>query len=343
MIDKDLILKEFPEARESDSSGHLEYYVHCRRAHKKGGIYKMSINSETGVYYCHDCGATGNVENDYLDVTSQFQSFAIARDDVAHAKRERRNLKEWQDGIPTPGDLMKLSDLDDEHPAIIYMMKKRDINKDMMASHGLMYCSSGQFKFSGGLGTTSGRIIFPIYMSGVLIGWQARQVETTTPKGRRAVWHGEKEGWIYPIKSEDGFSWSDNAVPKYYTCPGMKRYAALFGFDKALAQGKDFVVVVEGPIDCIKVGQKCVATLGSKITNQQIRLIRSNWNQIVWILDQDIDVESKWFKGVEADMSNEAGNNLYHMKMKTAKDPGELSKEEIWKEIHEVYTEDPNT
>ena len=59
----------------------------------------------------------------------------------------------------------------------------------------------------------------------------------------------------------------------------------------------------------------------------------------MWILDQDIDTESKWFKGVEADMSNETGDNLWWMKMKTVKDPGELSKPDIWKEIHEIYKE----
>ena len=333
MIDKDLILKEFPEARESDSSGHLEYYVHCRKAHKKGGLYKMSINSETGVYYCHDCGATGNVENDYLDITNQFLSYAIERDDVAHKKRERKDLKDWDNGIPTPGTLIKMFDLDDEHPAIVYLAK-RGITKDVMATYGLLYCEAGQFRFSGGLGTTSGRIVFPVYMSGVLTGWQARVVETTTPKGRRAVWHGEKEGWIYPIKNDDE-SWSDCAVPKYYTCPGMKRYSALFGFDRAISQGRDLVVVVEGPIDCLKVGQKAICTFGSKITNQQIRIIKSNWDKhIVWILDQDIDTDSKWFKGVEAEMS-EGVESLYWMKLKTAKDPGDLTQDEIWKEIND--------
>jgi hypothetical protein len=136
---------------------------------------------------------------------------------------------------------------------------------------------------------------------------------------------------MYPTKLEDG-SWSDRAVPKYYTCPGMKRFAALFGFDIAMEKSKDStVVVVEGPVDCLKVGGSGVATLGSKITNQQIRIITANWSEIIWILDQDIDTDSKWFDGVSIELSR--ANTLHYLKMQTAKDPGELSTEQIWEEI----------
>jgi len=227
--------------------------------------------------------------------------------------------------------LIKITDLNEDHPAAVYI-KNRGISNELADIYGLMYCDVGQYKFSGGLGTTSGRVIFPVYMGGKLRGWQARVVDTTTVRGRRAVWHGEKQGWIYPIKNEDE-SWSDYGVPKYYTCPGMKRYEALFGFDRAVLHGQDTVVVVEGPVDCLKVGQKCVSTLGSKITNQQIRFIVEHWDNIIWILDRDIDTESKWFKGVEAELSKDS-KSLCWFKMDTAKDPGEMSSEDIWKEIN---------
>jgi hypothetical protein len=330
MINREQILQEFPEARESDSSGHLEYYVHCRKPHKKGGLYKMSINSETGVYYCHDCGATGNIQNDYLDITSHFLSLSTKREQPSIAPPPRRKMKQWKDDIPTPGEMVGIEELDKEHPALIYMAK-RGVTQEELQANGVMYCLSGQFRFSNGLGTTSGRIIFPVFMNSILVGWQARLIDAFTPKGRKGVWHGENHGWTYPSKTEDG-SWSDFAVPKYYTCPGMKRHSSIYGFDKAIAEGRDLVVVTEGPVDCIKVGKKSVCTFGSKITNQQSRILRSNWDTIVWILDEDIDTESNWFNGLSSDLST--GATLHWMKMTGAKDPGDCTTEEIWSQIH---------
>jgi len=330
MITAEQILAEFPEARESESDGHIEYYVHCRRSHRKGGIYKMSINGDTGLYYCHDCGASGSVLNDYLDIANQFLPSSIEREAVVQKKKKKEYI-EWKDGIPSPGDMMEMSSLDDDHPAIVYV-KKRGMTVDIISRYGITYCRKGQYKFSNGGGTTSGRIVFPVYMLGKLVGWQARIIDTFTPRGRRAVWQGEDIGWIYPIKQEDG-TWSDFIVPKYFTCPGMKRGASIFGFDLALAQGKDLVVITEGPVDCLKVGQKSISTFGSKLTNQQIRIIKSNWDSIIWLLDKDIDTESTWFHRVLSDLST--GSSVNWLKLSSCLDPGESNQQEIWKEIHQ--------
>jgi DNA primase len=299
MISLEQIQKYFPEARNSNSSGHDEFYVHCRREHKKGGVYKMSINAESGVYYCHDCGATGNVINDYIDGMSAFDMYSVNREDQSNKHVQKRRFDQfWEKEVPLPGDLRSCESLDEDHPVKIYL-KRRNINNKEMEKFELMYCSSGLIKFCNGIGTTAGRIIFPIRMGGELVGWQARVVDGSTKSGRRAVWHGESKGWFYPVKSDDGTTWSDHGVPKYYTCPGMPRSKALFNFDNALRQGKDMVVVTEGPIDCMKVGDKSVCTFGSKISDQQIRIIKANWESIIWLLDADIDTESKWFEATK--------------------------------------------
>jgi hypothetical protein len=333
MLDIDELIKEFPEARISGNSDHLEYYVNCRKPHKKGGIYKMSVNAETGVYYCHDCKAAGNIYTDYLDVTNQFARYRVERMDTRDIVQEarRKNLKIWENEIPTPGDIVNISSLSDDHPAIEYL-RKRGIEKDDAEDMKLSYCIKGQFRFCGGLGTTSGRIIFPIYMSGDLHGWQARVIDGSTPKGRRCVWKGEQHGWTFPTKGSDG-NWSDFGVPKYYTCPGMKRSSALFNFDQAVQEGKDLVVVTEGPIDCLKVGKRGVATFGSKITNQQIRILKSNWDLVIWILDRDIDTDSTWFNSIAEELAD--GTDLVYFKLDGGSDPGEMKQSQIWKEIYQ--------
>ena len=330
MITFEQVQEEFPEARLSNSSGHDEYYVHCRNFHKKGGIYKMSINAETGVYYCHDCGATGNAIFEFFDDTAAFHKKQIIREDrKADKVRVKIRAPEWEDGTPSPGELVPVESLEEDHPASVYL-RKRGIDKITAKMFDLQYCVSGHFHFCEKMGTTSGRIIFPIRMGGKLIGWQARQVDASTKSGRRAVWHGEKKEWWYPIK-ESTERWSDHIVPKYYTCPGMPRYKALFNFDNAIDSGRDTVVITEGPIDAIKVGQKGVATLGSKISVQQQRIIKANWNQIIWILDQDIDTDSEWF--IKTLERFEDGNNVTYMKLQQSSDPGSCTQQEIWKEI----------
>jgi DNA primase len=325
------LLQEFPEAKVVETSDHTEYYVHCRRHHKKGGKYKMSINAETGVYYCHDCKATGNVISEFLDVTNQFAIYRVDRSDQERIQIEKKeyNKKEWKDGIPSPGDLMDLSDLSSDHPAIRYLTERK-VDQELANKFGVCYCRAGQYKFFNGAGTTSGRLIFPIYMRNTLEGWQARIIETKTKRGRRATWKGEDCGWTYPILGSDG-NWSDVGVPKYYTCPGMKRNKALFNFDKAISEGRDFVVVVEGPIDAIKVKDHCVATLGSQITQQQIRILKSNWNKIILILDNDVDTESKNFQKIIAELSD--GVDFSYFKLEGGLDPGGMETKEIWEEI----------
>jgi hypothetical protein len=330
MLTLDQVRDVFPEAKISDSGGHEEFYVHCRKPHKKGGIYKMSINAESGAYYCHDCGAAGNASKEFFDELSNFLPYSIHREEGPRSvPKRKRAVPVWENEVPLPGDLIEIKSLHEEHPARLYL-EKRNITEEDVEKFGLLYCISGHYTFCGGLGTTSGRIIFPVRMSGNLIGWQARVIEKTLRSGRRAVWRGEKEEWFHPVKNKTD-SWSDYMVPKYYTCPGMPRYKALFNFDNAIKSGRDLVVVCEGPIDSIKIGVKSIATLGSKISNQQVRIIKANWDRVVWILDKDIDTESRWFESMVDAFQD--GNKLSYLKLKNFSDPGEATQKEIWKEI----------
>lgn len=337
MISIEEIRSEFPEAREAYGGDHVEYYVHCRKPHKKGGKFKMSINAETGVYYCHDCGASGNALDEYL-----LTGFGLSinnkihrpDDDTDHHEYDpHRGKEKWADEILSPGTLLDVSNIDEGHPAKVYLAG-RGISEEDVARYGIKYCASGQFSFCR-TGTTSGRIIFPVWMSGKLISWQARCIDTYTKKGNRMVWRGEGLGWMKVGRTESG-AWDDVAVPKYYTCPGSNRSKALLGFDVAVACNSDYVVMVEGPVDCIRVGGPCVATLGFKITNQQMRIIKSRWSKVCWILDGDMDTESDWFVGAVSYMSQDC--SLSWCKMPGRKDAGEATDEEIERTIKQLLS-----
>lgn len=330
----------FPEVRTSTASGHLEYIVHCPKFHRKGGKYKLSINADSGAFICHDCGYTGSAFVDFFDLGAQFfRGFKINRSDTTQNTYTSRlpfirHRKEWKDGIPSPGILKKISSLDLDHPAVEYL-ELRKISPDQADNFGIKYCRDGYFNFSSKMGTTSGRLIFPVFMSNKLTGWQARQIELNTKKNRY-VWKGDEVGWWDVPKittSTNDIKYQDYEVPKYYTCPGMQRSRCLLNFDSAI-KNKKFVVVVEGPIDCIKVGKNSVATFGKRLTKDQIRILCSNWSHILMLLDGEVDEKEDWFKMLEKSFD---GVYFNYMKLNGFNDPGEASSGEIWKQITKKF------
>lgn len=332
-ISKETILKTFPEAKVSTSSGHVEYVVHCRKYHRKGGRYKLSINAESGVFMCNDCGWKGNALFEFFDEGAQFFSgmkiYRKTEETELTSSIQSYNQVEWSDGVPSPGVLSPMTSLDSAHPAVEYLTH-RGVTKQDCELYDIQYCSKGYYNFCSRLGTTSGRIIFPIYMSNKLVGWQARQVDKNN--GKRLVWKGEESGWWEPkpIKLSNGDkAYIDYEVPKYYTCPGMHRSRSLLNFDYAL-ENTELVVVVEGPIDCVKVGKNSVATFGKKLTKDQIRILKSNWSNVLMILDEEVDTNQQWFKELENSFD---GVYFLWMKLSNYEDPGSATREEIWKQI----------
>ena len=326
----------FPEVRTSTASGHLEFIVHCPKFHRKGGKYKLSINSDTGAFICHDCGYKGNAFVDFFDIGAQFfRGAKIHRTDTTKEGFNQRfsfvgHRKEWKDGVPSPGILKKVSSLELDHPAVEYL-ELRNISTEQADSFGIKYCCDGYFHFSSKMGTTSGRLIFPVIMNNKLTGWQARQIDLNTKKNRY-VWKGDRFGWWEVpqiITTTKDVKYQDYEVPKYYTCPGMQRSRSLLNFDSAI-KNKNFVVVVEGPIDCIKVGNNCVATFGKRLTKDQIRILCSNWSRVLMLLDSEVDEKEDWFKMLEKSFD---GVYFNYMKLKGFNDPGEASRQEIWKQI----------
>jgi len=328
----------FPEAQQTFSRDHTEFTVHCPRFHKKGGRYKMSINADTGAYICHDCGHAGNAYKDFFDEGRQFfigMKVRRPKDSETSCQVYRSNRTIWKDDIPVPGEMVKMSSLEDNHPAVEYLTQ-RGISMEDADRFKLSYCTDGTYRFSDNMGTTSGRIIFPVVMAGTLMGWQARQVEKVNDRGDRMIWKGDAFGWDIMEKiplEGGGFHWSDHHVPKYYTCPGMQRARSLFNFDKAV-KNEGYVVVTEGPIDALKVGCCSVATFGKKLTRDQIRIICTNWTKIIMILDQDVNTQDEWFKRLEDSFK---GVYLLTMKLEGFKDPGEAPRSEIWKQIEAKY------
>jgi len=329
---------KFPEAKESPGRSGLQYNVHCPKPHQKGGTYKMYINAENGAFYCQDCHYTGNVYREFFDpLEDMFPELFIDRPKPTQITQRgstvRRGGLMWTPDICAPGETVKFSNLSDGHVAVEYLRERGFDIEELRAldpTRELFYCIKGQHAFPppSYLGSTTGRIVFPIYMGGHIVGWQARQID-------RVIWedkiNGEKEIWTgfdWKKFNKKAGRWDDAEVPKYYCCPGMRRSSCLYGFD--MARHYKEIAVVEGPLDYFKVGSQCVCTFGKQITPDQIRLLKTYWDTLFILRDPEIDPNEKGFKNVLTDLSL---IKVYHLALSNGKDPGANNRDQIWKEI----------
>lgn len=108
------------------------------------------------------------------------------------------------------------------------------------------------------LGDYAGRIIIPIVLDGVVVSWIARS--------------------IY-----------EKAEPKVLTAPGTSLSGVLFNLDNITPPR---VVLVEGVFDALKLREVAVATLGARLSWEQIRLLkRRGFDTIIIMPDND---ETGW-------------------------------------------------
>lgn len=340
--------RRFPEAKILDGKNGIEYAVNCTKFHRKGGRYKLNINATSGGFYCQDCGFTGNARREWFDdddMADNFEHLRISRDEefatilkvhsTPSGNFARRGEEMWENNMASPGKLVPFASLPGGHPAVEYMA---DRGFDIVELNALPPCMALQYCTNGismARGTTTGRIVFPIYMGGILKGWQARKVERVIPPedgddvDLKEVWGGED--WKTVGRTRAG-KWQDHEIPKYLTCPGMSRADILYGYDQARNErpsDNQLLVVVEGPLDQLKVGYPSVASLGG-LSDHQLRVIVTYWETVVIIRDPDIDPESAKFRQVLARLS---AIKTCHLALPNGKDAGGSTREEIWTEI----------
>lgn len=154
-----------------------------------------------------------------------------------------------------PGECIPIEQLPPDHPAIQYMCGERGYPLELLIYLRCSFCVQAQPRFF----PAQGRIIIPIFMDSILVGWQARFVGDIDFKAR--------------------------SIPKYYTMPGMAKRQILYNFDTA--RNYPFVIVVEGVTDVWATGPWSVALLGKTLSFQQQCRLLLQWQgkPIIVMLD----------------------------------------------------------
>jgi hypothetical protein len=152
-------------------------------------------------------------------------------------------------------------------------------------------------------------LIFPIYQSGVCKCWQARYV---------------------------GEDFKSLGKPKYFWPSGVKKSWLLYNWDAAKLH--QLVVVTEGVLDAIRVGEQGVALFGKSPSLYQEKLLSNNWKNgcLIWMPDEDdpesvqaaIEYTQKWNgKGVF--------KHGAHVVRLPDGDPGDHSRRTLWNLVAE--------
>ena len=134
-----------------------------------------------------------------------------------------------------------------------YLVLKRHFTVEMVQEFRLAY---------GRAGRTKDRIIFPCYMDGTFVFWQAR-----------AIWdppeHLSKDD-VRKWKEETGYIKSINPIVAKED--DVAAHEVLFNYERARVESH--VVICEGPIDAIKVGPHAVALLGKTTGQTKVARLR---------------------------------------------------------------------
>lgn len=326
-----LLRSKFKEVRvaKAGADKHTEYKICCPYCPGRGKSpdksYKLYINGTPGhkrygAYQCWRCGKKGSV--------SDIVKIDLAQVSADAASYEQNYNRMAVDKVVMPygnnGGLINIAALDDEHPAIQYLTRVRARTFDpkyLSTVFNVHYCNIG--RLFANTYDTSNTLIFPITMidgtgAEVIKGWQSRLLydpDSLTETDMGALGYQRKE---------DG---SFEKPPKYFTMPGIKKGSILYNFSQA--RRYKTVVVVEGVFDAFAVGPAAVATFGKGLTETQINLLKTYWDDVVLLLDPgDASRETS-----HAADSLRRDVRVTEVSLKDYKDAGDAPTQDIWDQI----------
>lgn len=276
--------------------------------------HKLSVNTTKGVWQCWHCQETGTL------------SRLLGRQIVVEPSQRKKPVK-TNVGYNSPGVLIPLDELPEEHEAILYVKNRKFNPKLLSETFGISYCSKGN-SYGGGVFNTTGTLIIPIYEAGKLIAWQSRLLYNPD-----SVKPGEESayGWVFDTECQ-----KYKTPPKYFTSPGYKKGEHLFNYDNASKFG--FVVVTEGAFDAMRVGKCAIATFGKGISDTQVQMLRDTWKVVILLLDPDAKEDQlKIRKKIEGaglfGSGNTSGVKCVSVDLKNYKDAGEAPACEVARQI----------
>lgn len=167
--------------------------------------------------------------------------------------------------IPWPRDVDRLTEPCAPHARAWQYLASRGITAEQVRTYQLGFGRSGRLK---------DYIVFPVYMDRAMVFWQGRA--SYDPPAHFTS--DERRNWIALV----GYRKTLNPVSVGQNATGSE---VLFNLDQASTS--ETIVVCEGPVDAMKVGQHAVALLGKVAQPVKVqRLIRTSARAFIIYLDR---------------------------------------------------------
>ncbi len=295
----------------------------------------FSVSPEKQIYYCFGCGTGGNV----FHFISRIENLEFV-ESVRHlAERVGMHLPEEGDMAAQPEKVrlkqrileMNLEaaryfhqNLNDSKAAdALRYLKDRGISTDIIKRFGL--------GFAFGINNDLASLL-------KLKGFGEEEIVEAglAYKSKRNILNDKfRARIIFPILDVRdrviGFGGRvlDNSMPKYLNSPEtlvFNKRKNLYGLNLAKKSNEKKVIVVEGYMDVISLYQhgieNAAASLGTSFTQEQGRLLRKYFDEIIISFDADTAGQNAAVRGL--DLLNDMGIPVRVIKLLDAKDPDEL-------------------
>jgi len=223
----------------------------------------------------------------------------------------------WILSPPLPGDVTPITELNDDHPAVLYLTRRGYDMQRLYDQFQVSFCTKEYPHDKNGIwyhkhmpngwaDTTQGRVIFFALINNARMTWQARYIEYVSDDGLyKYALHPYTFEWdliearanaaapwmrvspfdaIHPKTGK--FRWS---LSKYRTATHSTR--ELMGWDAAVRNAKDmeipWCVLCEGPLDAARVGPGGIALIGKSINIQNAEKVVKNFAVVYTAFDND--------------------------------------------------------
>jgi hypothetical protein len=156
--------------------------------------------------------------------------------------------------VVPPGPVTRLDHLPATHPANTYLANRFYDPEQLGRVYGVGYCQDSLYYLA------RHRIYAPIFMKGILRGWQVRHV--------------------------GDLDWKDKSnPPKWWSCPHMKRGHIMYNLD--IAKTYKTGVATEGPGDVWNFGPMSIATFGESMSRTHEKMFVSAFRKHSGVLLYD--------------------------------------------------------
>jgi 5S rRNA maturation endonuclease (ribonuclease M5) len=257
-----------------------------------------SINTESGVHHCFSCGYKGNL----LTLVAEQLALVTENDrlDIDAAKR-------WltiNSGIDLEMLVKQMESIKEAH---LVLPKPVPISEARLAIYSKV----------------------PAWALG------SRDLTTEACEYYGVLWEESTSNWILPIRTwEDDtlLGWQEKGqVNRHFRNrpAGVLKSQTIFNDGLGLAR----CIVVESPLDAVRLRSMGVnggvSTFGAAISNEQLSIIRNNYEKIVFAFDNDPMGRKASNRMLELSRSMGFECEFFNYSQTDAKDVGDMSEDEI--------------